>query len=179
MAYLKHSCRPNRQRGAIMAIVLILLLVMTVIGVSTMRSSVREVAMAGSMQQQEDALRDAERTLAMAEDQVDIWTTDGTFTPAGGGLYRANQPNVRTADWSSVTTATGATSGDSARTTAASNFVVMYVGPRVLEGESLSEGRGVSVKGKEVYMFRPVARSQQSERAIRIVESLYATETQP
>ena len=179
MLHPQYSPAPRRQRGAIMAIVLILLLVMTVIGVSTMRSSVREVAMAGSMQQQEDALRDAERALAMAEEQIEVWTSDGSFTPAAGGFYRSNPPETRTADWSGITAETGATSGDSARTTAASNFVVMYIGPRVLSGESLSEGRGVVVKGKEVYMFRPVARSAQSERAIRIIESLYATDNKP
>lgn len=168
-----------RQRGAIMAISLILLLVMTVIGVATMRGSVMEVRMAGAMQQSEDALRDAERALAIAEDQIDVWTGDGAFTPAGGGFYRANPPVVRVADWTGITMAAGGDSRDANRATAVSNYVVIYVGPRVLEGESLSEGRGITVKGREIYMFRPVARSAQSDRAIRIVESLYATDDKP
>ena len=111
MQALTHRSQ-HAQRGAVMAVSLILLLVMTVIGVSTMRSSVMEVRMAGSAQQQEDALRDAERTLAMAEDQVDTWVTDGAFTPAGGGFYRANPPEVRVADWTGITSATGAASRD-------------------------------------------------------------------
>ena len=168
----------QRQRGAALLVTLILLLVMTVIGVTAMRGSVMEVRMAGSMQQQEDALRDAERTLAVAEDQVDAWVTDGVFTPEGGGFYRATVPNVKVADWTGVTTAGGAASGDSEKS-ATNSFVVLYLGERTLPGESLSRGRGVRVAGSDVYIFRPVARSAQSARAVKIVESLYITEDQP
>ena len=171
-------CTPRRQRGAALIVSLILLLVMTVVGVSAMRSSVMEVRMAGSVQQQEDALRDAERTLAMAEDQIDTWVSDGSFTAEGGGFFRTGSPDVRTPDWSGIETASGATAGDSARS-ARNRFVVLYAGARTVPGESLSQGRGERLAGREIYLFRPVARSSQSDRAVRLVESLYATTIAP
>jgi type IV pilus assembly protein PilX len=70
----------SRQTGATLIVGLILLLVLTVVGVSGMNTATMELAMAANTQYQQDAFQ-------MAEDAIDI--------AIGQRVYRANdQPTV-------------------------------------------------------------------------------------
>ena len=62
--------RQHKQGGAALIISLIILLAMTLIGVSSMDSAVLELRMAGTMQSQVVAMNRAEATLAAAEDRI-------------------------------------------------------------------------------------------------------------
>jgi hypothetical protein len=70
---------PNSQRGATLIVGLVLLLVLTVVGVSGMNTATMEINMAANTQFQQDAFQ-------MTEDGVDAvlatrdYTTDGTRT---------------------------------------------------------------------------------------------------
>ena len=74
---------PRRQRGAALVVGLVLLLVLTLLAVSTMRTASLELLMAGNAQFRENAFRLAEASLADGVDQatpllnaVPGWTLD-------------------------------------------------------------------------------------------------------
>jgi type IV pilus assembly protein PilX len=67
---------PNRETGAALIVGLILLLVLTVLGVSGMNTATMELRMAGNTQIQEDAFQ-------MAEDAIDIGIAQRNFTTVG------------------------------------------------------------------------------------------------
>jgi type IV pilus assembly protein PilX len=79
LGMLSHSLR-RRQTGATLIVGLVLLLVLTVVGVSGMNTATMELTMAANTQYQQDAFQ-------MAEDAIDI--------AIGQRVYRANdQPTV-------------------------------------------------------------------------------------
>lgn len=92
------SSPPSRQRGAILIISLVVLLVMTIIGVTAMQGTVLEEKMAGGLrdksiafQAAEAALRDAENALSAAV--LPTFGSNGWHTWTGGSIWR-------TLDWS-------------------------------------------------------------------------------
>ncbi len=96
--------RPDRQRGAALIVGLVLLMVLTLLAVSTMRTSTLELAMAGNAQFHEQAtqlaetgIRDAINRINAREivpSPIDTWLVDFTevvAAPGGGsdlGSYR-------------------------------------------------------------------------------------------
>jgi type IV pilus assembly protein PilX len=66
-----HSSRPARQQGAVLIIALVMLLVMTLLGVSVMESSVVEERMAGNNLDRNIAFQAAEASLRAGEFFVD------------------------------------------------------------------------------------------------------------
>jgi len=87
---MKYTFNSNRQRGAALITTLIILLVLTVLGVSAMGTSSLEELMAGNMRDQnlsfqaaEAALRDGERDIAGWGGMPPTATSDGT----NKGLY--------------------------------------------------------------------------------------------
>lgn len=107
-------CNPRNQQGAALVMSLIILLVMTLLGVSAMQVTVMEEKMAGSLrnrsiafQAAESALRDAEATLTVAV----LPSFNGT-----NGLYEATSPQRwETIDWgtaSNVATYSGSALND-------------------------------------------------------------------
>lgn len=69
-------CPPCRQQGAVLVAGLVLMLVLTVIGVSGMNMATMEIAMAGSAQVQQDAFQ-------LAENAIDIALATENYTTAG------------------------------------------------------------------------------------------------
>src|SRR5262245_813742 len=63
----------SRQTGATLVVGLVLLLVLTVLGVSGMNTATMEIAMAGNTQYQQDAFQ-------MAEDGIDVVLATRNFT---------------------------------------------------------------------------------------------------
>lgn len=66
----------NRQGGATLIVGLVLLLVLTVMGVSGMNMATMEIAMAGNAQTQQDAFQ-------LAEDAIDMALATENYTTAG------------------------------------------------------------------------------------------------
>ncbi len=71
--HLRAVTPPARERGAALFVGLVLLLVMTVFGVSGMSTATLELAMAGNVQAQQDAFQ-------AAETGIDIAISGGDFT---------------------------------------------------------------------------------------------------
>ena len=93
----------DSQRGVSLVVALVMLLVLTLIGVSSMNTAIVELKMAGSMQQQGLALNRADELLRVGEE--DVVTIVGTpaafdFSAAGDGYYvAADNINVNNIDW--------------------------------------------------------------------------------
>lgn len=77
---------PTSQQGAVLIVSLILLLVMTLIGVSNMRSSSLQLNMAANTQARNDAFHAAEFTLAAIENDIQV---NLDFSP-GDNLWNCN-----------------------------------------------------------------------------------------
>jgi type IV pilus assembly protein PilX len=95
----------HRQRGAALIVGLVLMMVLTILAISTMRTSTLELSMAGNTQYREKARQLAEAGIADAMDQIDnglvplsatnpgIWNNGiivGNLEPATGDIYRVD-----------------------------------------------------------------------------------------
>ncbi len=99
-AYPATACRyAGQQRGAVLVISLLILLVMTVLGVAAMGSTTLQERMANNNRQQqvafqsaEAALRDAERFLSTTITDLNALTVNFNSSAPVAGLYAARAP---------------------------------------------------------------------------------------
>ena len=165
------------QGGVSLLVVMVMLLVLTLVGVSSMNTAVVELKMAGSMQQQGVALNRAEELLSEAEDDlVDIVddTSKFDFNADGDAYYGPNEEiEVHDIDWEDQGFATqaGPHSGD--------EFVTQYLGQKAIPGESVKISTDGRIIGGYVFTFRNTTRSEAGKNAVRIVQSLYVTDIEP
>jgi type IV pilus assembly protein PilX len=178
---------PAAQQGVSLIVALIMLIVLTLIGVSSMNTAIVELKMAGSSQQQGLALNRADELLRIGEDDVQtIADTPGTFdfaTPGDGYYVVADDIDVFNLDWegSGLTSISGgkfATSGVFMGGDRG-DYVVEYIGEKDVIGESGSEGGDQGVAGSKVYTYRITARSEGAKGALRLVQSIYVTANPP
>lgn len=87
----RKSRTPSRQAGAVLIVSLVVLLIVTMIGVSSMRGSVLEEKMAGNVRDRNVAFQGAESTMREAEDFIEGVVSLGNFTGTGG-LYGVSDP---------------------------------------------------------------------------------------
>jgi type IV pilus assembly protein PilX len=85
----KYTTRIDKQTGSILVISLIILVAMTLIGITAMRTSVMEEKMAGNMRNKELAFQAAEATLRAAEQNIQdlVISTVSFDTDGSDGLY--------------------------------------------------------------------------------------------
>src|SRR5210317_476116 len=77
---------PDRQRGVSLLVAMVMLIVLTLIGVSSMNTAIVELKMAGSSQQQGLALNRANEMLRVGEDDIiAIVNNPAPFNFAAGG----------------------------------------------------------------------------------------------
>jgi len=168
---------PAAQQGVSLIVAMIMLIVLTLIGVSSMNTAVVELKMAGSMQQQGIALNRADEMLRVGEDNVQtIADTAGSFDfgTKGDGYYVVSDDiDVFDIDWAAqgLTAIPGANANDT--------YVVEYIGEKKVTGESGSEGGGLGVAGSKVYTYRITSRSATGKNAVRLVQSIYVTANPP
>lgn len=175
-----HNSFVIKQNGAVLAICLILLLVMTVIGVSAMNSARLEISMASLMQKEELALRRAERTLMQAEEAIELEVAKPgrfEFSTPGDAYYftgDALRLNARKVDWSDISfkkgeghTADGIDNDDI--------YVIEYLGWTAIAGGGQGIANDTAVAGDRVHAYRITARSASGAKSVRIIESIYTT----
>lgn len=130
---------PPRERGLVLVVSLILLLLLTLLGLASSRSTVLQSKMAGYAQARGAAFQGAEAALAAAQVQLIAGTVCSQFS--GSGCYPAQDPSAtprwQTIDWSSSAGATFAYSGVS---TALARFFVEELPPEPAPGQNLSRG---------------------------------------
>jgi type IV pilus assembly protein PilX len=178
----KSGSRGGRESGAVLIVSLLILLGMTLIGVSSMDSAVMELKMSSTMQQQVVAMNRAQTTLAVAEARIDTLTTDGTtlnFDTTTDGIYpKTNQVDVQQADWSGFNSEPGPYNSDNG-VDDDDAYVIEYVGKSSEIGASQSQNNYGAPVGDEVYTFRNTTRSSSGRSVVRIVQSVYVTATAP
>lgn len=169
----------NKQSGAALFIVLILLLVVTIIGVSSMNDTLMQGKMAGAMQDSNIALQGVETALRDAETYIRSLSTTGGFGPAGNGLYdEGNAP-----DHAAAATWTGTNSIEAGAVAGLADNPRYFI---ELAGEVTSDDTETKINvdtyshetgGGTILAFRIVARSTgASGSAQRVVESYYGRE---
>jgi len=168
----------HRQKGVSILVALVMLLVLTLIGVSSMNSSIVELKMATSMQQQGIALNRAEEMLRVGETNIDTIITNPAaydFAAAGDGYYvSADDITVRAIDWPTqglVSIKPDATVDDT--------YVVEYLGAKPIPGESVKIATDGRIIGGAVHTFRITTRSVAGKGAVRLVQSIYVSEDAP
>ncbi len=171
------TTNPDRQEGVSILVALVMLLVLTLIGVSSMKTSIVELQMAGSMQQQGIALNRAEELLRVGELAVDAIIADPAafdFAAGGDGYYvNADAIDVHQIDWAAqgLTSIPGANTNDI--------YVIEYLGAKPIPGESVKVAADGRIVGGAVHTFRTTTRSAAGKNAVRLVQSIYVSNDPP
>jgi type IV pilus assembly protein PilX len=173
----KFKAGPSRQHGVSLIVALVMLIVLTLIGVSSMNTAIVELKMAGSAQQQSIALNRANELLRVGEDRVVEIVDDPLafdFSATGDGYYsKADDIDVHNIHWAdqSLKSVQGATSDEV--------YIAEYLGPEEIPGESMKEGTDGRIIGGAVHTFRITSRSAAGKSALRLVQSIYVTTSPP
>ncbi|MBL1293325.1 MAG: hypothetical protein COB61_005575 [Thiotrichales bacterium] len=158
----------SKQRGAALVVSLVILLVMTIIGVTGMNQSALETLMASNLQVQTQSLSSAENQLIAAE----ISLRDIAITPAAFINYDENINPIL-----ELLNAADANFDQDGEYT---NTYIEYIGPQTVSGESIVIGNNTPIAGNKIYLFRNTAiHSNRDNGARRIVQSVYAIEQDP
>jgi type IV pilus assembly protein PilX len=171
------SVRPRSQNGVSLLIALIMLLVLTLIGVSSMNTAIVELKMAGSMQQQGVALNRADEMLRVSELNIDAILADPAafdFSATGDGYYvTADAIDIYDIDWATqgLSTLPGANANDI--------YVIEYLGAMTIPGESVKVAADGRIVGGAVHTFRSTTRSATGKNALRLVQSIYVSNDPP
>jgi len=150
------SSLPRAQRGAVLVVSLIILLIMTIIGVSSMKNTTLEERMAGNMRDQNLAFQSAEAALIEGENFLEnnlLIVTDGT-----AGLHARNAaPDVFDPDtWANNTKSVGAVSLNDDQN--ARYFIEKIGDVSKSTGKDLTfDPGGNKVKGGDITGYRVVA----------------------
>jgi hypothetical protein len=148
MNLTRKPIRPERERGAALIVGLVLLLALTVIGVSGMNMSTLELTMAGNMQAQEAAFQ-------AAESGIDIPLGQGGFSTAGPATLAWTPLGDASYQTRSVTTCMTTTPvpdiafsmGTGSGTIQAWHFDIVSVGQQTNRGASATHNQSFYVVG--------------------------------
>ena len=171
------AASPQSQSGVSILVALVMLLVLTLIGVSSMNSALVELKMAGSMQQQGIALNRADELLRVGELNIDGILNDPAafdFAADNDGYYtNADNINVNNVDWAGqgLSTIQGDTANDI--------YVTEYLGAKPIPGESVKVSTDGRIIGGAVHTFRITTRSTTGKNAVRLVQSIYVSTAPP
>ena len=162
----------ERERGVVLLMSLIVLLVLSVVAVTAARSSGLELLIANNTQFATDAFLRAEAGVSAAENYIQ------TTHPQGGpafdfdavttdGLYTRDAINPRDTDWSgfSFERVLDGNGNEIAR------YVVEYMGTMASSGGSLRAGGSSGVR----YVYRITALGIAERGTARLVSTIYAT----
>ena len=169
---------PSQQKGISILVTMVMLLVLTLIGVSSMKTATVELKMAGSMQQEVVALNRAEEALRVGETDVDAIIADPTaydFAAVGDSYYvNADAVDVHQIDWAAqgiTPRQAGANTGDV--------YVTEYLGAKAIPGESTKISTDGKIIGGFVHTFRITTRSATGKNAVRLIQGIYVSDNAP
>jgi len=160
-----------RQQGLALIMSLVILLVLTLLGVTAMNTSNLQLLMTGNSQYQTTALNIAEGVIRIAEDEVAglvgvtgaTWPTSGYYDISGSGSLKDIFSNV---DWDDSTQV--ATEGSS-------QYIIEYTGVQTLDSASAQWRQDNGIIGDDVSVFRITARTPSTRGAVRYVQSIFVT----
>ena len=165
---------PNHQRGAVLIISLIMLLVLTLIGVTSMRTTTLEEKMAGNLRDKNLAFQAAETALRDGEDLIETLVATASFNGTGGrlGIADSDPDWFASATWSNSTSI--AYSGTMSDVAVQPRYIVKFV--KEIEGDqgSLKVGGYGNDKASSVSNFRVTAKGTgKTDSSSAILQAYY------
>ncbi|MCP4078063.1 MAG: hypothetical protein GY744_17990 [Gammaproteobacteria bacterium] len=168
----------HSQKGVSLVVAMVMLLILSMIGISSMNVTVLELKTANSMQQGGIAMNSANESLRVGELDIDAIIADPSaynFGSAGDSYYVVSDGiNVHDTNWDEQGL-TSKQSGDNPNDV----YVTEYLGPKVLPGESIKVSADGRVIGGAVHTFRITTRSEAAKNAVRLVQSIYVSVDAP
>ena len=174
----------NKQAGAVLAITMIIMLVLTLLVVSTTQDVVTQEKMTAAIRDTNLSLAAAESAVTEAEQFIESQTTLAAFATTGNGLYEKDDESSDSDDgpsdlfdsviWSSTNSVVAATTvaGVEARYFIVDSNIIA-VPEEDLSGVNIT-GYGQTTGGGDVNAFKIVARATgKSGNAERVVVSYY------
>lgn len=159
----------TQQHGMALIMSLVILLVLTLLGVTAMNTSNLQLLMTGNSQYQTTALNIAEDTIRNAEDKVTSIVNGGTKPTGYYDITAVPAIDLSSFDWADSKVASSGTS----------KYIIEYTGNHTLDSASLKWRQTQNITGDKVYVFRITARSPASRGAMRYVQSIFVTITSP
>lgn len=166
----------KKQKGIVLVMSLVILVVLTLLGVSSMTTSNLQVIMTGNAQYQTVALATAELAVREAELLVDKIIAGTEATPSKTDGYHNIAGSDAEVDLSSFTWPANETAD---ATLANSQYIIEYAGQKSVPLTTFKYINGTPIAGDNVYVFRITARTKASRGAVRLVQSVYVTLTPP
>jgi type IV pilus assembly protein PilX len=166
---------PAKQKGVVLIMSLVFLIGLSIIGIAAMDTAALELKMSGSTQRHITAMSQAESTLLTAEQAIDAIIANPAsfaFTTVGDGYYAKNEVvNMNSIDWSGISSEQGVDVNN--------RYVIQYLGSKAIPGDGENISQDDKVAGGHVYTFSITARSEGAKNTVRLVQSLYVTQTAP
>jgi type IV pilus assembly protein PilX len=177
------SFSPNHQRGAVLIISLIMLLVLTLLGVSSMRTTILEEKMAGNLRDKNTSFQAAETALRDGEALLETLLATSSFDGTDGRMGSSDDdPNFFATNTWSDTNATSDPnyvgsidySGTMSGVAAQPQYIVKFVKEVVNDTGSLKVGGYGDSGTNSVNNFRVTAKGVgQSESSSTILQAYY------
>lgn len=164
------------QSGVILILALVILLILTMIVVGSMNTTNMQVLMTGNTQYHTQALNDAESALRFAENTISQFATNVANNKPG--FYDLKTSNSQATNFSTFTwdNTSAATHTIGSRR---SLYVIEYTGFTPGAGAPLGWRQGDPIIGDIYHLFRITARSTSARGAVRLVQTVYASQTGP
>lgn len=153
----------KRQNGSVLIISLIVMLILTILGVSGMKSSVLEEKMAGNVRDKQLAFQAAEATLREAEKYIDANVVSITAfdTDGSDGLYDMTQQKLwENVNWDSTDSLEYTDFNSSYEITSPPRFVIQHLASQKNSIDELNlDNYGQGTGAGRVEMFLITARA--------------------
>ncbi len=178
---MKYSINYHSQRGAALVVSLIILLAMTLLAITSMKSSSTEVAMAGNLRESGLTFQAAEAGLRSAENVIETTVSNSSFdgsTVSRLGEFDPDPDYTATASWTNATDAN--INLTSVGVSTPPQYIVKYLGKNAANPLGLINiggGYGENTIGKIVSVYRATARGNgQTGNTFRVLQSHYGIE---
>jgi type IV pilus assembly protein PilX len=173
-----NSIPHKSQSGFTLVMSMIILLILTMLGITSMQGTQSELAMAGNMREADNAFQAAEVGLIAAEEFIEASTSKTDYNDSAGLISKnALDPDYFDPDvWKPAQIANGVTL---ANAYSKPKFILKYLGDRSQnEVAAVNIGAyGTQQPGFTVSLFRTTTRGYgQTDRATRMIQSYYGKE---
>ena len=171
--------RSNRQSGMTLVVSLVILISLTILGVTSMQATRTEVSMAGNLRESGFTFNAAEAGLRHAESFINDSASKTVYTDPSIGLYDRLDEDPNYADILEWTTASQYATTSLPYVVEQPKFIIKYLGDRSQNEVAAVNigGYGSGQPGITVSNFRVTARGTgQTGNAYRFVQSYYGKE---
>jgi len=159
----------GRERGAVLIVSILMLIILSLLGLTAVRTTTLEEKMAGNLRDSDLAFQAAESALREAEVFVDSVVSTNAFNDAGG-LYSsatADPDYFATATWSAANSVSYSTSIAGVATQP--RYIIKYLGVTSSGGGALNIGGYGNQQAGSVHSFRITVRGTGGRDTTQVV----------